>query len=78
MKYNQAGIFEEEENQWWLQFLESFGINYGQTPDELPTWPLDTLPKVSSLTPGLPQPATRVSDKIEQLHSAERDNLPQV
>lgn len=78
-KYNKAGVFEETEYQWWLQFLESFKRIYGQLPDEVPTWPLDVIPKVGCLkATNAPQPTTQASNRIEQLHSAERENLPQV
>ena len=77
-KYNKAGVFEDEDYRWWLQFLESFMATYGQLPAEAPTWPLDVLPKVSNLSIPTPQPPARATDLVEQLRSIEKETPPQV
>lgn len=32
-KFNEAGVFRDEDNKWWELFLDSFMVKYGQVPD---------------------------------------------
>ena len=40
-KFNEAGVFSEEDIEWWMSFFDSFMLTYGQVSDQAPPWPDD-------------------------------------
>ena len=74
-KFYEAGVFSDDDNEWWVLFFDSFMLKYGQVPDQAPPWPVDGF--ATALAPPTP-PAVQLSSRIEDLRNAEVTAPPQV
>ena len=77
-KYERAGLFNDEANDWWHSFLSGFEATYGTVPSITPTWPVDVFKSIIASGNAESNSVIEVSEKITSIHSTQMENHPKV